>query len=97
MSHLDWSLCRDVQVRKTDNRSSQQRSQLDRVTDLGEKLPCYADPGYYSPSLPIQPQNTRSSDVFEHYHCHLGSFHVLMLVENEPQTEDFQELQQMIN
>lgn len=51
MSHLDWSLCRDVQVRKTDNGSSQQRSQLDRVTDLGEKLSRYIDLGNFSPCL----------------------------------------------
>lgn len=27
MSHHDWSLCRDIQVRKTDNGSSQQRGE----------------------------------------------------------------------
>lgn len=43
MSHRDWSLCRDIQVRKSDNGSSQKRGERDRVTDLGEKLLRYVD------------------------------------------------------
>ena len=55
MSCRHWSLCRDLQVRKTDNGSSPQRSQLDWVTDLGERLIRHVTLGKFS-QLPAETQ-----------------------------------------
>lgn len=54
MSHRDWSQCRDIQVRKTDNGSSQQRGEGYRVTDFEEKLLRYVDLGNFSSSLNVK-------------------------------------------
>lgn len=78
MSHRDWSLCRDIQVRKSDNGSSQQRGERDRVTDLGEKLLRYVDIGKFSPSLPVKNIIAASSNVLNR----LESSHVFSFVDN---------------
>lgn len=88
MSHRDWSLCRDIQVRKSDNGSSQQRGERDRVTDVGEKLLCYVDFGKFSPSLPIKSIIAPSSNVLKLYNHHWESSHVLSFVDNEAQSEN---------
>lgn len=97
MSHGDWSLCRDIQVRKSDNGSSQQRGARDRVTDVGEKLSRYVDFGKYSPSLPVRNIIAPSNNALEHYHHHLGSSHVFSFVDNEAQSENLSEVQQISN
>lgn len=95
MSHRDWSLCRDIQVRKSDNGSSQQRGERDRVTDLGEKLLRYVDFGNFSPSLPVKNITALSSNVLKRYQYHLRSSHVLIFVDDEAQSENLSEVQQI--
>lgn len=97
MSHRDWSRCRDIQVRKSDNGSSQQRGERDRVTDLGEKLLRYVDFSNFSPSLPVKNIIAPSSNVLKRYHHHLESSHVFSFVDYEAQSENLSEVQQISN
>lgn len=95
MSHCDWSLSWDIQVRKSYNGSSQQRGGRDRVTDVGEKLLRYVDFGKFPPSLSVKNIIAASSNVLKHHH--LESSRVFSFVDNEAQSKNVSEVQQISN